>query len=331
MHPSTRDIIEKGKSPDASKAQEQEFMSLFHQPDMEFELKNHLLEDLNQAEPLSKESSFYDTLFEKLWQKRKIELPVKQQKNRLFVRAVQWAAILVLGLLLGYSVHSFQQKPGDPVYYTSLAPKGSVSEMVLPDGTHIFLNSGSELKYSIDGMEGKREVFLKGEAWFHVAKMKEKPFLVHTPMYDVRVTGTIFNVKAYTDDNEVATTLEEGSVEVISSAHLKLGKDIAVVPGEQLVYNKSTNAIQIQQVNTKWYTCWKDNKLVFINMSLKDLRVLLERKYGVDIAIEDQSILKYHYDGTLKNETIMEVLDILKHTLPIKYKVVGQKVIISKK
>lgn len=329
MHPSIREIIEKGKSPDASEAQQQELMALFHQPDKEFELKNHLLEDLNQVDPLTKDPSFYDELFEKLWSKRKIEIPAKREKRRWMVQAGRWAAILVIGLLLGYYVHSVQHT--DPVYYTSLAPKGSVSEMYLPDGTHIFLNSGSELKYSMDGMNGMREVFLKGEAWFKVAQMKKKTFLVHTPFYDVKVTGTTFNVKAYVDENEVATTLEEGSVKVISSANLQLGKEIAVVPGEQVVYNKSTKAIQIQQVNTKWYTSWKDNKLIFINMSVKDLRVLLERKYGVDIEIEDQSILKYHYDGTLKDETILEVLDIIQHTLPIEYKVVGQKIVISKK
>lgn len=329
MHPSIREIIEKGKSPDASEAQQQELMALFHEPDKEFELKNHLLEDLNQVDPLAKDSSFYDELFEKLWSKRKIEIPAKQPKIRWMVQSVRWAAMLVLGILLGYYVHSIQHT--DPVYYTSLAPKGSVSEMYLPDGTHIFLNSGSELKYSMDGLDGMREVFLKGEAWFKVAKMKEKTFLVHTPFYDVKVTGTTFNIKAYADENEVATTLEEGSVKVISSANLQLGKEIDVVPGEQVMYNKDTKAIQIQQVNTKWYTSWKDNKLIFINMSVKDLRVLLERKYGVDIEIEDQSILKYHYDGTLKDETILEVLDIIQHTLPIEYKVVGQKIVISKK
>lgn len=330
MHSSIRDIIAKGKSPEASEAQKQELMALFHQPDKEFELKDHLLEDLNQAEPITKEPSFYDELFERLWSKRKMEIGGRQHKDRWMVHTGQWAAILILGLLLGYYVHSVQHT-SVPVYYTSLAPKGSVSEMYLPDGTHIFLNSGSELKYSVDGTKGRREVFLNGEAWFEVAKMKKKPFLVHTPLYDVKVTGTTFNIKAYKDENEVATTLEQGSVEVISSPNLQLGKEIVMAPGEQLVYNKSCNTVRIQQVNTKWYTSWKDNKLVFINMSVKDLRVLLERKYGVDIEIEDQGILKYHYDGTLKDETILEVLDIIKHTLPIEYKVVGQKIVISKK
>ena len=89
--------------------------------------------------------------------------------------------------------------------------------------------------------------------------------------------------------------------------------------------------VQINAVNPKWNTSWKENKLIFVNMSLKDLKILLERKYGVEIEISEKSILNYHYDGTIKNESILEVLEILRQTLPIKYQIIGQKIIITKK
>ncbi|NEW83968.1 MAG: FecR family protein [Mariniphaga sp.] len=323
-------IISEGKPANATESQNKEFLSLFHQSDIEFELKNHLLEDLNQTEANLTNKQYFDALFEKIWQKRRIELSDAKSKTHLLLRFAQLAAILVVGLFIGYFLNS-EKKAAIPVYYTSLAPKGSISEMYLPDGTHIYLNSGSEIKYTIDGLEGRREIFLTGEAWFQVAKMIEKPFLVHTPFYDVQVTGTTFNVKAYTTDKEVITTLEEGSVHVQSSKNLKLADETVLKPGEQLVYNKELKNVQIQEVNTKWFTSWKDNKLVFINMSFKDLRILLERKYGVEIEIADQSIIDYHYDGTIKNETIIEVLEILKQTLPIQYHIDGQKIIIQKK
>jgi len=323
-------IINKGKPSDATESQKKELFSLFHQSDIEYELKNQLLEDLNQTEANTTNKQYFDALFEKMWQKRRIELTDTKSKTHLFLRFAQLAAILAIGLFIGFFLNS-EKKAAAPVYYTSLAPKGSISEMYLPDGTHIYLNSGSEIKYTIDGLEGKREIFLTGEAWFQVAKMKEKPFMVHTPFYDVQVTGTTFNVKAYTTDKEVITTLEEGSVHVQSSKNLKLAKETVLKPGEQLVYNKELKNVQIQAVNTKWFTSWKDNKLVFINMSFKDLRTLLERKYGVEIEIADQSIIDYHYDGTIKNETIIEVLEILKQTLPIQYHIDGQKIIIQKK
>jgi len=322
-------IIQDAKSIHATNEQRQELLSLFHQADVEFVLKENLLEDLQKTSVSTINNQFFDTIFEKLWLRRKIEVQSRDFGPRLSVRFAQWAAILIVGLLLGYYFDAFK-KESSPIYYTSVTPKGSVSEMLLPDGTHIFLNSGSKIKYSVDGVNNMREIFLDGEAWFQVAKMKEKPFLVHTSMYDVLVTGTTFNVKAYPNENDVTTTLEEGHVSVKSSENLKLAEDIMLKPGEQLVYNTESKNIQVQEVNTKWYTSWKDNKLVFVNMSLKDLAVLLERKYGIEIEIGDQSILDYHYDGTIKDETILEILEILKRTLPIQYRIVNQKVVIQK-
>ncbi len=330
MDKSTLNIIRNGTSETATEHQEREFLSLFHFSEKEFELKTYLLNELEHAEVKEENKHFYDELFERWWKNRKLEISVNRQKNNLVIRLTQLVAVLITGLLLGFYLYSVN-KNSSPVYYTSIAPKGSVSEMLLPDGSQIFLNSGSKIKYSVDGTGGEREVFLSGEAWFHVAKMKEKPFLVHTSYYDVQVTGTSFNVKAYSDDREVTTTLEEGTVYIRSTKNLKLAKETVLKPGEQLVYDKKSKYIQINEVNTKWVSSWKDNKLIFVNMSLKDLKTLLERKYGVDIEITNQDILDYHYDGTLKNETILEVLDILKNTLPIKYQIVGQKVIIHKK
>jgi transmembrane sensor len=330
MQQSLTDIINRGKSNQASEKERQEMLSLFHQPDIEYEMKDLLLSDLNHTEASSLDKDFSDELFEKWWNRRKPEKKATLLISLFSNRIAQIAAILLIGLLLGVYINSIHQS-SSPVFYTSFARKGSISEMLLPDGTHIFLNSGSEIKYSVDGKNGIREIFLNGEAWFEVAKMKHKPFLVHTSIYDVKVLGTTFNIKAYDDGKELITTLEEGKIQVLSSEKHKLTKDIVLTPGQQLSYNVDSREIKIHDVNTKWFTSWKDNKLVFINMSLKDLKVLLERKYGVDIEIVDQSILKYHYDGTIKNETVLEALELLKHTLPIKYEIVGQKIIIDKK
>jgi transmembrane sensor len=154
---------------------------------------------------------------------------------------------------------------------------------------------------------------------------------VHTPFYDVKVLGTQFNVKAYKTDTEIVTTLEEGSVQIASSENFKMAENKTLHPGEQLVYNRQNKTINVKDVETRMFTAWKDNKLIFINMNLKELIVLLERKYGVEIEITDNMILNYHYDGTIKDETILEVLDLLKETLPIKYKIEGQTILITKK
>ncbi|HSO88587.1 MAG TPA: FecR domain-containing protein [Draconibacterium sp.] len=239
------------------------------------------------------------------------------------------AAVLIIGLLLGLSVQYL--KKTKPVYYTSIAPKGSISQLVLPDNSIVYLNAGSQLKYSVDGINGKREVFLEGEAWFDITKNEARPFIVHTLLYNVNVFGTKFNVKAYKTDDEIVTTLEEGSVQVTSSETLKLKENKMIRPGEQLVYNTLKKTVEVKQVNSRMFTAWKENKLIFVNMNLKELIILLERKYGVDIEVTDNLILDCHYDGTIKNESILEVLDLLKETLPVKYKIEGQTILITKK
>lgn len=325
---SIRNIISKATAKNANESDKQLFWSLFHKPELEFELKGQLLKDLEESPAPSGNETFFDAVFERFWQKSGGGANRDNKNVRFLIQVSKWVAILVLGLLLGFYFNP--AKKSSPVYYTSNAPKGSNAEMLLPDGTHIFLNSGSQIKYSIDGTAGIREVFLNGEAWFEVAKMKEKPFVVHTTMYDVKVMGTSFDVKAYQEDNEIITTLEEGSVQILSAGKLKITNEAILKPGDQFTYNKELEQTQVSKVNPKLYSSWKENKLVFVNMELKNLRILLERKYGVDIKIDDEDILDYHYDGIFKGETILEVLEILRHTLPIEYKIVDQNIIIQK-
>ena len=328
MHDKIRDIIENGKSDQATHQEKQKLLSIFHQPEVELKLKCYLFEDLDQTEASPKDEHFFEEIFEKFWNRREAGILKKLSKIRVLHRLVQMAAILAIGLFMGYMLNSVKSDTAS-LYYTSVAPKGSVSEMLMPDGTHVFLNSGSKIKYSAEGVDGVREVFLEGEALFEVAKMKGKPFLVHTPSYDIRVTGTIFNVKAYRGESETVTTLVEGTVRIESSATLQLADKIELKPGEQLTYSEGSKKISVQEVNPNLYTAWKDNRLVFVNMDMKELETLLERKFGVEIEIRDQSILQYHYDGTFRNETIFEVLEVLKLTLPIQYHIEDQKIIIN--
>lgn len=251
-------------------------------------------------------------------------------KRFLRVTYFRVAAILVLGIMIGVvTIHLVTKK--DPVFCTAIAPKGSISQTILPDSTIIYLNAGSKVIYSINTNRRKREVYLTGEAWFKVSHNPQSPFVVHTDYYDVNVLGTEFNVKAYPGDKRIETTLEKGMVQISSSEKLKIAGNIILNPGEQLVYNKDKKKAQVVQVNTRFFTSWKDNKLEFIKMSLKDLIVLLERRYGVNIKVEDPEILKYHYSGTIKNESILELLDILGHTLAIRHRVDDQTIIIYKK
>jgi len=255
---------------------------------------------------------------------------VKKKYLRINRSAAVWiAAVLVLGVIIGKVFIPDFSKP-EAVYCTAIAPKGSVSKLILPDSTCIYLNAGSEIRYSVNKESSRREVFLQGEAWFKVSHMKNRPFTVHTSFYDVCVLGTEFDVKAYESDTRVETTLEKGRVLVRSTGKFRLPEDVLLMPGEQFVYDKENRNVQVKHVDTNLFTSWKDNKLEFIKLTLKDLIVLLERKYGVDIEVENPEILDFHYSGTIKNESILEIMDVIEHTLPIRYEIKGQTIRIFK-
>lgn len=328
MKDQVKDILRKGKSEMVEKDDRKEMFALFHQPEKEYELKSILLEELHSTKIPDNSMPDLKKLFTKLWAKIEQNNSYSRFGTRYLNHFLKIAAAVVIGLFIGIYISSVKTTQ-DPVYYAAHSPKGSVSEMILPDGSVIFLNADSKIKYSIDGENGIREVFLTGEAWFNVEKNKKKLFVVHTPSYDVKVTGTQFNVKAYDSDNEITTTLEEGQVIIHSTDNFRLAEDVVLKPGEQVILNKNSRELAIKTVNTKWFTSWKDNKLIFVNMSLEDLVVLLGRKYGVDIEVKNKAILKLHFDGTITNESIIEILDIIKKALPINYKIVGQKIEIT--
>ncbi len=321
-------IFRKGKKGDGSEKERQEMLSFFHHPDKEFEVKRTLFEDLSTENEFAPNAANLKSIFYNLW--RIIEEREQKQKNirKLINNASKIAAAIVIGLLIGLaSTNRFSSK--EPVYYSAYSPKGSISEVQLPDSTIIFLNADSRIRYSMEGEGGAREVYISGEAWFHVKKNVENPFIVHTPSYDVLVTGTQFNVKAYEGERQITTTLEEGQVIIKSGENVRIAEDLEIRPGEQVVLDKNTKELTVKNVETRWYSSWKDNKLIFVNMNLKELVILLERRYGVEIVVRNTEILNLHFDGTLKNESIKEVLEILHRTLPINYSLVDQKIEIT--
>ena len=164
-------IFEKSKMQDADEADKKEMLALFHDADVEWELKGKLLDELNKHEIEDALSLDIKRVFEKLW--AKIEVGKKQVNNkwRIVYAFTKVAAAVIIGLFVGYYVNSVLIN-NRPVYYTAHSPRGSISEVVMPDGTVICLNSDSQIKYSIKGNNGSREVFLSGEAWFEVQKDK---------------------------------------------------------------------------------------------------------------------------------------------------------------
>ncbi len=270
----------------------------------------------------------------KEWTRFCNRISVYPLSNSKKVRRFNWyqiAAATIVGLFIAGLIFKNLHTKEVRSYCTFISPEGSVNQVILPDSSIVYLNSGSDIKYELNNANNLREVYLNGEAWFHVKKDRSKPFIVHTPCYNVRVLGTKFNVSSYSDEESVTTTLEEGSIQILEAQAINKKDQIILKPGEQLSYDKKNKKIFRKKVDTRLYTSWRKNELIFLDTKFQNLIKLLEHKYGVDIEVKDSTILNSHFSGTIKNESISEVLNIIQYTHPITYQVNGNKIIINKK
>ena len=217
------------------------------------------------------------------------------------------------------------------VYNTLKVPYGKRFDVVLSDGTHIFLNSGTSLRYPVQFLSGfDRTVFLTGEAYFDVAKDQKHPFIVNADELKIAVLGTKFNVSHYPEDANINTVLVEGSVELNTRVSGKGDKKRTLLePGFKAEWQKAGNDITIKNVDTEIYTAWVQGKLIFRNTSFRKIRQALERKYNITIKNLNKDLDKQLFDATFDIETIEEVLESFDKSYAIKYKIEDNEVIIQ--
>ncbi len=243
-------------------------------------------------------------------------------KARLIKRVLQYAAMIIVLIATGISGY-FLRKPDKPVQADIMrieSPIGSRTQIMLSDGTRVWLNGGSVMEVSDDFSKTNRDVIISGEGYFDVMPGNQFPFIVKTTDVMVTVLGTAFNINAYSGAGIIETTLERGSLRIEKINDKGKTSMIVLKPNETAVYNKVQGGFRKAEiVKPELYTSWKDNKLVFRNESFEDLSLKLERWYGVDIIIEDSAIGKFHFNGTFEKENIREVLDIIGHTIPVRY------------
>lgn len=194
-------------------------------------------------------------------------------------------------------------------------PKGKTYQLLLSDGTKIWLNSETELTYPTRFAGDKREVTLNGEAYFQVAKNKEKPFIVNANGMEVQVLGTSFNVSCYTTDNIFSTTLVEGSVSV-KTEHT--GAE-TITPSEQFTFNRENIQTDVQTVNTELFTSWIEGKYIFKNATLEEIVKKLQRWYDFSINYEDEGLKHNHYSLIADRKTNLdELLEVISYTSNVK-------------
>jgi len=231
------------------------------------------------------------------------------------------AAVLFLPLLLTFAYYLYSgihktKKETRIAYNEVYTPLSAKTKFVLPDSTVVWLNSGSRLKYPFSFSGETREVYLTGEGYFNVAKNKKVPFVVKTDKVDITAYGTSFDVMAYPDDTDVKTTLVNGTVKVES---VKNGKYLLLKPHSQALYNIRTGTMKGYRVDTRFYTSWKEGKLIFRNEPLGNVAHKLERWFNCTIYIKDDRLRNFKFTGNIEMETLREVLELINITSPIKY------------
>ena len=243
------------------------------------------------------------------------------------------AAIFVVSFSLGMLCHYYWAKdqPEQVAFIENMVPLGSKSEIKLPDGSTVALNSGSVLRYSTDYGKSKRDVYLSGEGYFKVAKNSEKLFTVHTPLANITDLGTEFNVKAYPDENMMETTLIKGELAVENGEGMSaIDRPILLKPGQRLSISASDLQPVITQLDpdiAEAKVSWKDHYWRIEREPLQDLAVKLERRYNVRIQVDDR-LKNRHFTGTLEDESLEQILQYIQISTPILFDIDGKNVYI---
>ena len=292
-------------------------------------IKNpHRADELAQAQRLLRGLQTDKTTFSTQDQRRLYEkLAVHSQKrthtsvSQTKVRTVNYwrpiigiaASVLLAALLIGFLIRN--SVPSETVVATQY---GETREFTLPDGTDVFLNANSTIRYAAD--ETPREVWLEGEAYFQVVKQKNAvtkradDFKVHTKNLTVRVLGTRFVV----DSRKEQVVLDEGKVEVQPRTDYQ--SHLSLAPGEMAVLNQKTNQIKITRVNSYDYIAWKDNQLIFDETPLYEIAQLLEERYGYEVKFADPATRQETFNGTFPADDLQILFRTLKKSMSLEIK-----------
>ena len=319
-------------------------------------LKIAMLDEIPAFEvPGSGPDMDYDRLFKSIQK----DILKQQSTNRIInlkMNFLRVAAIVVVTFLLGgtLSYFIFNSKPKEVYSFCEVsASLGSKSEIVLPDNTHVWLNAGSKIKYSTSFNRNNRMIYLEGEGYFKVAGNKELPFIVDAFGFEVKAIGTEFNVKAYKDDATIETTMVEGKV-TLQHSRENILEDIFLVPNQKSTFFKSKETLTVEtikelqakheelkyipenrlviasNVDPKSMISWKENQMIIESKKLSDLVEILARKYKVAFEFKSEDIKRFRFSGTFEDETLQQVMDVIKISSPIDYTIAGKTVIIQR-
>lgn len=255
---------------------------------------------------------------------------VKRTPGKALVPAwTRWAAMICIPICIAfftYNILSISNADKARSPFIVKADKGDKATVVLPDGTDVILNSASQLSYLSDFGTNERRVQLEGEGYFKVTHDTRRTFIVQVGELEVKVMGTVFNVCAYSNDQNVAVVLLEGKVGIHTPS-----TSTTLSPGEKINYNKSTRKLSTEKVYPDDYVSWTKGNLYFQNESLENIMKALSRVYDVTIRIDSPRIAEERFTGTIPGGGIQNALDIIMLTSPFRYEVEDSVIILKEK
>lgn len=213
----------------------------------------------------------------------------------------------------------------EPIFHTIVVPVGGEYSLQLADGSRVWLNSSTTMRYPTSFKGDNREVYVEGEAFFEVMKDATHPFIVHAGKAEVKVLGTEFNISAYSEDPQLVTTLKSGKVE------MSYGKTkVLLLPGRQAIVQRKDASVITREVDASLYAAWVNGVFEFENLSLGRIGVQLSRWYGVEFVYTDAALAERYFTGGVKKyNTLRESLDLIEHTTNVHFEIVDTKVFVT--
>ena len=229
----------------------------------------------------------------------------------------------------GSLTYSDTTQSQETLYNEIAIPRGGEFHLTMADGTQVWLNADTRLKYPVNFNGKTREVFLQGEAYFEVAPNAEQPFLVNTTRGCIQVLGTAFNVRDYAEEKKVVTVLESGKVRYTTAGKQQESRELR--PGF-LLEDAEGQHLHARQVNTRLYTEWRNGKYIFENASVEEIMSTLQRWYNIDVIYADEKVKQLHFTGDLER---YETFDVFLHFMEtggdIRFQIKDNIVIVNKK
>jgi transmembrane sensor len=347
--------------------EKKQLYELFTSSDDEKAFKEVLFSHLNEFEEGQYKNHsvdfdrIYNELLSEIKRREAIETEGRLIKKRIKVKrlifeGISIAAVFCIAFFLGaiFNRHDKIISPDHSItdtYNEIKAPLGAKSEIRLNDGTEIMLNAGSSIKYGSDYNSLNRDIVLEGEAYFKVARNIDLPLVVNAGNINIKAIGTEFNVKAYSDEGIIETTLVDGKVEISQDGNNDKDRILVLGPNQKAIYACQSDQLTLEKIkeieplavkpakiitdnllvstktDVEQATAWTKNKLIIRSENLESLCTKLQRKYNVTFVFKDEEIKKESFSGTLLDETFQQAMSAIMLAAPVDYSLDGRTVI----